>query len=366
MKRLTSVLAYILLAVNGLFALLFLLTAYSTYINPVEHPTLSCLGLTFPIFLLIVCLFLIFWIFAHARFALLSVITLIVALPHILLYVPINFSSGRPEEGAIKVLSYNTMSLGGTTDNPNGSPVLQYILDNQANIVCLQEYSTYISKRESNKKQLAEIKKRYQYSSFDKVGNQHSLNEIAIYSEFPILSKKRIVLDSDYNGVVLYKLRVGNDTLYVFNCHLESNKLMMEDKVVYEQMLKEPNSGSIKKGVPQLLKKIGEAAAIRAKQADVLHQEIMELPKDSYILVAGDFNDSPISYTHRVISEGLYDTFVVSGNGLGISYNQHKLYFRIDHILTSKNIESYDCVVDRSEKVSDHYPISCYITLEPR
>ena len=365
MKRITSFLAYILLAVNGLFALLFLLTAYSTYINPVEHPTKSCLGLTFPIFLAIICLFLCFWIVVRIRFALLSVITLLVAHPQILLYMPINFNSSKPDAGVIKVLSYNTMSLGGTTNNPDGSPVLQYILNNEANIVCLQEYSSSISKRTSNKKLMADINKRYKYSSFDKVGKTKS-NEIAIFSEYPILSSRRIALDSQYNGATLYKLKVGSDTLYVINCHLESNKLVMEDKVVYEQMLKDPNKQSIKKGLPQLLKKLGEAAAIRAKQADIISQEIEQLPKNSYILVAGDFNDTPISYTHRVISNEMRDAFVESGNGLGISYNQHKLYFRIDHILTSQNIESYDCVVDRWDKVSDHYPISCYISLDTK
>ena len=81
-----------------------------------------------------------------------------------------------------------------------------------------------------------------------------------------------------------------------------------------------------------------------------------------YIIVCGDFNDTPISYTHRTIAQDLDDAFTQSGRGLGISYNQNRFYFRIDNILTSKNLRAYNCTVDRSIKESDHYPIWCYIT----
>ncbi|MEG2150049.1 MAG: endonuclease, partial [Bacteroidaceae bacterium] len=53
--------------------------------------------------------------------------------------------------------------------------------------------------------------------------------------------------------------------------------------------------------------------------------------------------------------------FTQSGQGLGISYNQNKFYFKIDNILLSKNLKSYNCTVDNVIKDSDHYPIWCYI-----
>jgi len=79
------------------------------------------------------------------------------------------------------------------------------------------------------------------------------------------------------------------------------------------------------------------------------------------VIVCGDFNDSPLSYAHRVIGKELDDAFVQSGNGFGISYNQNHFYFRIDHILLSKNLESYQCTVDKTIKSSDHYPIWCFV-----
>ena len=116
----------------------------------------------------------------------------------------------------------------------------------------------------------------------------------------------------------------------------------------------------VQSGARLLIRKLAEASAIRAPQADSIAQEIAA-SRYPYIIVCGDFNDTPISYAHRVIEKGLNDAFTKSGRGLGISYNQNKFYFRIDNILASKNLKPYNCTVDRSIKESDHYPIWCYL-----
>lgn len=185
---------------------------------------------------------------------------------------------------------------------------------------------------------------------------------MACYSKYPILSARMIDYSSDYNGSMVYDIKIGKDTVLLINNHLESNKLTIEDKVLYEEMLKDPKAEKIKIGLKQLVKKLAEASAIHSVQARAIAQEIASSPYSS-VIVCGDFNDSPISYTHRIIAQNLNDAFTESGCGLGISYNQNKFYFRIDNILISKNLKASGCTVDNSIKDSDHYPIWCYITL---
>ena len=132
------------------------------------------------------------------------------------------------------------------------------------------------------------------------------------------------------------------------------------DAIILVSMIKSPETDKVKSGARVLIKKLAEASAIRAPQADSIAKHIKQ-NKYAYILVCGDFNDTPISYTHRIVSESLNDTFTDSGLGLGISYNQNQFYFRIDNILASKNFKSYKCTVDHSIKESDHYPIWCYL-----
>ena len=75
------------------------------------------------------------------------------------------------------------------------------------------------------------------------------------------------------------------------------------------------------------------------------------------VIIGGDFNAVPNSYEYYKISEKLNDVFLEVGKGSGTSFHDFKYPIKIDHIFTSKNIKSVSYKVDRSEKISDHYPV---------
>ena len=256
------------------------------------------------------------------------------------------------------------MGFGNLKKENGKNAILEYIRESDADIVCLQEYhtSTVASNRFIKEKEVRNELKAYPYRHVQPVG-QGGTNQIAIYSRFPILSARKLGYKSNYNGSAIYELKVNEDTITLINNHLESNKLTLEDKEVYEDILKDPNTHNVKTGMRQLVGKLAEASAIRSFQADSIATAIAA-SKHPYIIVCGDFNDTPISYTHRKIAENLNDAFTESGRGLGISYNQNKFYFRIDNILISDNMKAYNCTVDRSIKDSDHYPIWCYVKIK--
>ena len=89
MKHLGNFVALLILAVNALFTGLLLFTAYSPHIQPVTHPVQSCLGLTFPVFLMINAGFLIFWlVIQRYRSALLPLIGMLLCYSQIRTYLP--------------------------------------------------------------------------------------------------------------------------------------------------------------------------------------------------------------------------------------------------------------------------------------
>ena len=362
MKHLGYFVVFLILAANVLFTGLLLFAAYSPYINPELHPVQSCFGLTFPIFALVNGGFLIFWlIIQRFKQALVPLAGILLCFPQLHTYCPINWHTDNLPEGSFKVLSYNIMGFDGTMKKDGQNPILNYLKDSEADILCLQEYATSTAKKFLMQKDVEEALKDYPYHRIHTVGEgKGSTNKMACYSKFPILSAHTLKYKSDYNGSVVYEIKIGEDTLTLINNHLESNKLTKEDKVVYESMLKDPQKEKVKSGARLLVRKLAEASAIRAPQADSIANAIAH-SKHPYIIVCGDFNDTPISYTHRVISQDMDDAFTQSGCGLGISYNQNKFYFRIDNILVSPNLQSFNCTVDRSIKESDHYPIWCYI-----
>lgn len=362
MKHIGRLVAFLLLACNACLTGLLLFSAYSPHIQPVEHPVRSCAGLVFPVFWLLNFCFLVFWlVIQRYKSALLPLAGVLLTFPQGRNYFPINFRSSELPVASCKVLSYNVMGFANDVKDKDGkNPVLAYLKQSGADVLCLQEYRTAASSRLLTQQDIERELSDYPYHHISFNGRGRS-NQMACYSKFPILSARVVDYPSESNGSMVYELKWGNDTVTLINNHLESNKLTKTDKDLYEDMLKEPEKEKVKSGLRLLLRKLAEASALRAPQADAVAREVDASPH-KYVIVCGDFNDTPISYAHRTIARRLDDAFTESGCGLGVSYNQNKFYFRIDNILVSKNLEAYNCTVDRSIKDSDHYPIWCFVS----
>ncbi|MBQ8224898.1 MAG: endonuclease/exonuclease/phosphatase family protein [Bacteroides sp.] len=366
MKYLGRFVALLLLILNLAFVLLLLLAAYSSYIRPASYPSLSCMGLTFPFFLFINLIFLCFWMVVQRyKSVLLPLAAILLCWSQLAAFLP--FHSETPEEElpekGFKILSYNVMGFNGCEKKEGKNAILEYLKGSGADILCLQEYATGKGIKQLTQRDIESALKEYPYRRIHLVGSRKGYtNRLACYSKHPILSAKEIAYPGRYNGSVIYRIKIGNDTVALVNNHLESNRLTKADKRIYEGMLEAPETEKVKSGSKQLLHKLAEASVVRSQQAEAIAKEIAGCG-ERHVVVCGDFNDTALSYTHRIIGKGLQDAFTESGSGLGISYNRNKFYFRIDHILAGKTLQTFNCRVDRSIKESDHYPITCYLSI---
>lgn len=344
---------WVILSINLLVGIGYLLCAYSPYISPVKHPVQACLGLFFPIFILLNLIFFIFWLITKRIYALVSVIFLISGWDSLRAYSPLGISRESNGGETIKLLTYNVQSFhaDGTEDE---NPILQYLKQSNADIICLQEYAPGYK---ASLGKIEQVLSDYPYHQVNFLRGDYGL---ACYSRYPILSAQQIKYESLYNGSILYKLKIGNDTVTLINNHLESNKLDANDRKIYNDLLTSPREEEVSTGGKYLLRKLADAVAIRALQADSIAAAIRR-HASRYTLVCGDFNDSPISYAHRVIGKGLTDIYVKAGFGPGFTYNQNHFYFRIDHLFSSAAFRILSCKVDHSIQSSDHYPVWCLL-----
>lgn len=339
---------------NVTSSLLLLLSCWSVYLLPENYPRLALFGLTFPFFVLINLFFLCGWLIFYVRYAWISAVALLLSAPFIYDYAPFNLKKDPPKS-ALKVLTYNVAFFGGAEESQKGeeNEILQYILESDADIVCLQEASGSV------RAFLDKKMKKAGYHVPAVVNDGKELLEHA-YFKMPVLSVESIKYDSESNGSVAYHVVYEGDTLLVVNNHLESNRLTVEDKTAYKNMIFDPQKETMENGMKLLMNKMAHAAAIRSPQVDIVLKYIKR-DRCKSVLVCGDFNDSPISYTCNRFGKNLVSSYVESGNGPGFSYNKDLFYVRIDHIFHSKNLKSYATQIDRSIKTSDHYPLITYI-----
>ena len=326
-KQLKKFTVQVIAGANVASVIVMLLVGYSDRLNPTDHPLLSTLGMTLPIFLLINLAFIFFWLIFKWRMVWISVCGFLLAYVPISIYMPINSQKDIPE-GALKVISYNVCSYGGNYKYEDGfEHVRDYLFDENPDIVCIQEdIDTW---------------RRYAFRSYEKhfahndtmviANTAQSYNALGIHTKYPIIRRERIPYKSEANGSVAWWLKVGDDTLVVVNNHFESCHLNKDDRRQYRQILKgEMSRDSVREESKMLLIKLAEANAKRSGQIRAVRryaQEHSQYP----VIVCGDFNDSPVSYSRHAMSEVMTDCFVETGRGVGLSYNQKAFSLRIDH-----------------------------------
>ena len=341
----------ILVGANVVPALLMLLVGYSDRLHPTEHPLLASAGLVFPAFLLVNFCFMVFFAFVKRRYVLVSFIGFVLAYEPVTTYWPVNIPD-NPAPGSIKVMSFNVLNFcnaGAPSNEPN--PILDYILNSDADIVCLQEG---VMKPDIVERVLPV------YHYVDSARGGPNSDCLLLFSKYPILKKEHIKYESKGNLSAAFKLLIDKDTVTVVNNHFETSGLSKEDRAGFKEMVKgEAHTRQMKSESKRLIVKLGEAAKKRAPQADAVVKYIQHA-KGSVIL-CGDFNDSPISYTHYILAKQLTDCYRATANGPGISYHHNAIFVRIDNIMCSDDWTPYSCTVDRSIGYSDHYPIYCWL-----
>ena len=361
-KQLKAFTVRLIAGANVATVLVMLLVGYSDHLNPADHPLLSTLGMTLPVFLLINLAFLFFWLVFKWRMVWISVLGLVLAYVPISIYMPLNSSQDIPE-GALKIISYNVCAYGGNYKYEQGfEKVRDYLAEEKPDIVCIQEdidtWRRYV---------FLHYEKTFAYNDTMVIANNpQSYNALGIHSKYPIIRRERIDYPSMANGSVAWWLKVGDDTLIVVNNHFESCHLNKDDREQYLQMIKgKMPRDSVREESKLLLVKLAEANAKRSGQIRTVRQYALDHSQYP-VIVCGDFNDSPISYSRHAMAEVLTDCYATTGKGIGLSYNQKAFSFRIDHFFCNDRLQPYCCEIDGKMDASDHNPLICWVKIAPK
>lgn len=360
----SSRLARILLLVGTLLVSgMYLLGAYSGYIAPKTWILPSFLGLFFPALLVTYVLVTLFWLVAWDKRRLLLVgIVWLISLPQLLIYFPISREEKvlGSEDESLRILSYNVCAFGfkpHTKTSPNA--ILQYIKSSGADIVCLQEamlnqnpWAGVVSKTLRSY-----LSQDYPYIEVHRVNRGGST--LALLSKYPITEAKEIPLPSWVNGAVAYKILIRGEEVLIINVHLESFHLKRVDGEDYLRLASRGQALRLKDALDTKLAPTFQAHGV---QANIIHQLIQSYGTER-VIVCGDFNDTPLSYTRRKIGEGLQDAFVERGNGFGFTFKTRPFIVRIDHILYGSAFRALSCEVDKTASESDHHPIEAVLSL---
>ena len=252
----------------------------------------------------------------------------------------------------MKIYSWNVNGLRSVLNKG----ALQTMIKSEApDIICLQEVDVYKNEKYLTLPELRKALEKYPYTYFDfKIYNKRHQYGLAVFSKYPLSNKNTVRYSSRGNISDYCDVAVGKDTFRLFNNHLESNRLEIKD------LPDSIESNALKQSAQRISDKLESARKIRQVQANAIRAEIQQSPYP--VIVAGDFNVTPLSYTYLKIRGGqLRDCFLATSWGRwGATFSRRHIGLRIDYLLCSKELHPISTHIDHLN-CSDHYPMTAII-----
>lgn len=338
--------------------LISILLFLSIYLSPENFSYIGLLPLMIPFAIAANVILALFLVIGRRMIFILPVIALIIGWKFISVTFQLNQKVDTAE--GLSILSYNThlfnfrWSNEGKENSPQNS--LQWVRDHPADIKCLQEFfQDHTTPSHNSIKHLtADGEYEHAYHIVDGNPKKRSYG-MAIFSKYPIINEGLVFDNKRNNGAMFVDIKVNKDTIRVYNAHLESMSIRASQLGDVE---------GIKQNYRATLSKLKSGIQTRASQVKILSEHILNSPYP--VVMAGDFNDVPYSYTYFTLKSILKNAFEEAGRGFGFTYNKVLFFLRIDNIFYGPGLRAIEFKTHREVDYSDHYPISAVFKLEEK
>ena len=335
----------------GIAASVLLLTSYiAMVVNPARVWYMTIFGLLYLPFAFLCGILFVWGLFRRNWWV--SALLFVILLPSIILIGRYFQFTGRPADGSrgdLKVVSYNVgLFAHGRGENAGLSredladKVSDYLVKSDADVICLQEF--YLPNSTSPGTYLKRHFPGYTPEYYVYTDARGRFGNV-ILTRFPVLSKGHIDFENSTNMAIYTDLDVRGTKIRVYNCHFESYNISLSHLV-----------RDIRKdgAVEESGRRFRRSARVRPRQVDEVMANIDACREQ--VLVVGDFNDNPLSYTYHRLIRDRKDAFLEVGKGFGATYSALWPMLRIDYILYPSVLEAR--WYKREDVLfSDHYPI---------
>ncbi len=341
-----------------------LLSYLAPYIHPATIPSLPFFGLTYPVFLALTLIWLVLWAIFRSKWAIYCLVVLLIGGKlHFRNFSMLSTAPEFKQENGLKVLSYNVRLF--DLFNPSFNDALasrnqifDFIRSQEPDVLCLQEF--YRQDKPTNFEVMDSLNlimktRDYHERSAHKRRTRENYG-IAMFSKHPMIARGDVMFETqgvqDFNYCIFADIVKGLDTFRIYNVHLQSIRLHTDPHIEGEEV---QTYGS-KKGAIAVYRKLRSAFEKRADQARRVVEHLKTSPYP--VIVCGDFNDTPMSYTYNQFQLALLDAFSGSGKGLGTTYVGRLPAGRIDYLFYSPLLNASLFQIQKQTR-SDHRAISC-------
>jgi endonuclease/exonuclease/phosphatase family metal-dependent hydrolase len=358
---------WFVLSLNSIACVGILLTYAAAAFSPSAMGYLALFGLAYPFILAINLLFVVYWLFKKRRNALLSAGLIILGWNHFTDFFQFSTKGAvNPDATLLKVLTYN-VHVFDVFDKTDGATTRDAIYDvlqrEQADVVCFQEFYQCEKKNSFPTRDtlLKFLPTKYYHERYTHAISGQQYFGVVTLTKYPIVKKGFVPFATDVNNFCIYiDILKEGDTVRVYNAHLQSIRFKPED---YDLAKGKTEQSEIDDAGKRIARRLKNAFVKRQEQTDRIAESIRACQYP--VILCGDFNDPPVSYTYCTLTEQLKDSFKACGNGIGNTYIGAFPSFRIDYILHDEKLEAIDYET-LPEKLSDHHAVTATFQWKPK
>ena len=316
----------------------------SSFISPEAGNFWASIALLMPVILLLNLAALVWWLFRRQwGVALMPVAALALNLGYISAMVQLpDFDGKGPHDIRVATLNtYGFRRLGPTSVTAYG--VASLMKREQVDVVCLQEFI-------DDSKFPPDSIARLFASRMPWFVHQEGQ---AILSRFPSVGQRYVRFPESGNDYLQADVKVGDDTVRIFSVHLQTSGISS----LRHRFRKDYNRDA---PVERVIGELERNSRIRAQQV----REIRAVIDSTHypVIVAGDFNDTPSSYTYRRLKGDMTDGFRAVGNGFGGTFRYLGGVLRIDYIFYDNRFAGVGYYTPQDD-VSDHKAVIAELRL---
>lgn len=312
--------------------------------HPEKYADLQWLGIFLPVILGVNMLLVVYWMIRRKCWFIIPLLAVLVNVPNLGNMVQWPYKQAQPAKEEITFATYN-IQHGWAGNTLAVATELGGILEEEGvEVICFQEFPASGDLQE----EVSEALHHYPYHVVH-AASPHDLH-VALYSKYPILRSGLVPFQDESNNNAMWAdVQARGDTIRLFNCHLQTTSL---NQARYH-LAGIPETGQ----VLRLRELMNENGVTRARQAGHIRERMDHSPFP--VIVCGDFNDTPASYTYRKIKGDLEDSFQKAGRGYGYTYRYPTLrrFLRIDYVLYSKSTFRATRYHSPDLDYSDHKPV---------
>lgn len=345
----------ILVTATWLLTTATVLAAFSGHYDPTRHPCMALSGIALPL-LIPVCLGVaLAWGVARSKWAFVPLAGIVCSWSY--LSATFRIPLPHPEESGtmrhhLKIATYNVHRFGEEITGYSCKEIARLMREEGVDVLCLQETG---GNRYFPTDSIIHTFAHWPYVFFPAFDTIPSL-PIAVFSRYPIRGQRFIPYPESVNSSLVCDILTGTDTIRLLNNHLQTTSINQNRR----KWQRELSANDRRREAEAVKNAAGTLLDNFVKRTEQTHHLVGIVRQSPYpVILCGDLNSIPSSYTYHAFSRLLKDGFKEAGKGYMYTYRPAGRLLRIDYVFHSPGLRATSYRSPHWDLCSDHNPVLC-------